>query len=60
MGLALTSAIVGAGLCACPNGGNHRGIALQKVADLMIKPQMLSTHPLKRQTFGSSDWEDQL
>ncbi len=26
-GLVLPSAIVGAGLCACPNGGNHRGIA---------------------------------
>jgi hypothetical protein len=26
-GLVLTSAIVGVGLCACPNGGNHRWIA---------------------------------
>ena len=37
------SAIVGAGLCACPNGGNHRGLPLQKMADLMIKPSNLNT-----------------
>ena len=29
-GLVLTSAIVGAGPCACPNEGNHRGIAPTK------------------------------
>ena len=39
LGLVLMSAIVGAGLCACPNGGNHRGLPLQKMDDLMIKPK---------------------
>jgi hypothetical protein len=29
-GLVPTSAIVGAGPCACPNAGNHRGIAPTK------------------------------
>jgi hypothetical protein len=37
-GLALTSAIVGAGHRSCPNEGNHRGLPLQKMAVLMIKP----------------------
>jgi hypothetical protein len=30
MGLVLTTAIVRAGLCACPHRGNHRGIAPTK------------------------------
>ncbi len=35
------SAIVGAGHCACPNEGNHRGVPLQKIADFMIKSHQI-------------------
>jgi hypothetical protein len=39
--LNIVSGIVGSGPCACPNGGNHRGIATTKEGRFMIRPNLV-------------------